>query len=100
MSIFLLKWQKLEKDISTVMWLPILKKALYLSNSRLYSDYAYFNKYNVTPKDFHNRVVKGIGAFETCLRFQNIEECANNFNQKDSVSFTCMINVYLMFSII
>ncbi|XP_060584219.1 carbohydrate sulfotransferase 15-like [Ruditapes philippinarum] len=73
------------------MWLPILKKIreivgnVFFSNSRLYSDYVYFNKYNVTPEDFHNRVVKGIGAFQTCLRFQNIEECANNFNQKDSV---------------
>lgn len=51
---------------------------LFLSVSRLYSDYLYFKMANKSAEDFHQKVTESVQLFQSCLSERSLRSCVYN----------------------
>ncbi|XP_041804034.1 carbohydrate sulfotransferase 15-like [Chelmon rostratus] len=64
---------------------------------RLYSDYLYFRMDKKTVKDFHQKVMKSVQLFQSCLSEWSLRSCVHNISLLDAMPVKLHAGLYVVF---
>ncbi|XP_061913807.1 carbohydrate sulfotransferase 15-like [Entelurus aequoreus] len=64
---------------------------------RLYSDYLYFNAANKSAEDFHQKVVRSVKLFQSCLLGRSLRFCVYSTSLANSLQVRLNLGLYIVF---
>lgn len=64
---------------------------------RLYSDYLYFRKDKKSVEDFHQKVMKSVQLFQSCLSRRSLRSCVYNSRLLDAMPVRLNVGLYVVF---